>query len=144
MSTEENKAVFRRIYEEFLNQGNFDVGKDLFVTNYVNHTIPPGQPQGLEGQTQFIAAVRTAFPDLQFTIEDIIAEGDKVVGHVTWRGTHQGEFIGIEPTGKKVTAEGVDIIRFAGGKAVENWYFGDTLVLMQQLGAIPTPGESGE
>ena len=144
MSIEENKAVFRRIYEEFLNQGNFDVGKDLFVTNYVNHFIPPGQPQGLEGQTEFIAGFRAAFPDVQFTIEDMIAEGDKVVGRVTWRGTHQGELMGIQPTGKKVTVEGIDIIRFAGGKAVENWFSGDTLGMMQQLGAIPTPGESGE
>jgi len=144
MSIEENKAVFRRIYKEFLSQGNFDVGKELFVTDYVNHFIPPGQPQGLEGQIQFIAGVRTAFPDLQFTIEDMIAEGDKVVGRVTWRGTHRGELMGIQPTNKKVTVDGVDIIRFAGGKAVENWYIGDTLEMMQQLGAIPTPDESGD
>ena len=140
MSTEENKAIFHRIYEEFLNQGNVDVADELFVTNYVNHTIPPGQPQGLEGQKQFIATFRTAFPDVQFTIEDMIAEGDKMVGRVTFRGTHTGELMGIHPTGKKVTVEGIDIIRFADGKAVENWYSGDTLGLMQQLGAVPTLG----
>jgi len=140
MSTEENKAIFHRIYEEFLNQGNSDVADELFVTNYVNHSIPPGQPQGLAGEKQFIATFRTAFPDIQFTIEDLIAEGDKVVGRVTWRGTHKGELMGIHPTGKKVTVEGIDIIRFADGKAVENWYSGDTLGLMQQLGAVPTLG----
>ena len=99
-------------------------------------------PQYLR-EPQFITAFRTAFPDVQFTIEDIIAEGDKVVGRVTWRGTHQGELMGIQPTGKKVTVEGIDIIHFAGGKAVENWFSGDTLGMMQQMGAIPTPGEGG-
>ena len=141
MSMQANKAIFRRIYEEFLNQGKSEVAGELFDTNHVNHLIPPGAPQGLDGEKEFIASFRTAFPDVQFTIEDMIAEGDKVVGRVTWRGTHRGEFMGVPPTGRKVTVEGIDIIRFANGKAVENWFSGDMLGMMQQLGAIPTPGD---
>jgi predicted ester cyclase len=141
MSTQANKAIFRRIYEEFLSQGKSEVAAELFDANHVNHLIPPGAPQGLEGEKQFIASFRTAFPDVQFSIEDMIAEGDKVVGRVTWRGTHRGEFMGVRPTGRRVAVEGIDIICFANGKAVENWFSGDTLGMMQQLGAIPTPGE---
>jgi predicted ester cyclase len=125
----------------FIQGGNSAVVDELFVTDYVNHSIPPGQPQGLAGQKQFIATFRTAFPDVQFTIEDMIAEGDKAVGRVTFRGTHTGELGGIQPTGKKVIVEGIDIIRFANGKAVENWYSGDMLGLMQQLGVISGPGQ---
>jgi predicted ester cyclase len=118
-----------------------DVADELFVTNYVNHFMPPEHPQGLEAEKQFMATFLTAFPDVQVTIEDMIAEGDKVVGRVTYRGTHKGEFSGIPLTGKTVTFGGIDIVRFADGKAVENWFSGDTLGLMQQLGAIPAPVE---
>jgi predicted ester cyclase len=83
----------------------------------------------------------TAFPDLHFTVEDIIAEGDKVVTRLTCRGTQQGAFMGIPPTGKQATVTAIDINRFAGGKSVEHWLNMDTLGLLQQLGVIPAPGQ---
>ena len=84
----------------------------------------------------------TAFPDLHFTVEDLIAEGDKVVARLTVRGTQQGAFMGIPPTGKHVTVTGIDINRLAGGKSVEHWLNMDTLGLLQQLGVIPAPGQA--
>ena len=83
----------------------------------------------------------TAFPDLYFTVEDLIAEGDKAVARLTVRGTQQGVFMGIPPTGKHVTVTAIDINRFAGGKSVEHWLNMDTLGLLQQLGVIPAPGQ---
>lgn len=84
---------------------------------------------------------RTAFPDLYGTIEDLIAEGDKVVTRITYRGTHQGEFMGIPPTGRPVTMTFTGINRIAGGKIAEGWVNFDALGMMQQLGVIPTPGQ---
>ena len=84
----------------------------------------------------------TAFPDLQFTIEDMVAEGDFVVVRHTTRGTHQGNFRGIPPTGKQVSGTGMFIDRIVNGKAVEQWINGDDLGLLQQLGVVPTPGQA--
>lgn len=90
-----------------------------------------------EGFKQFIKMVRDAFPDFHDTVEDLIAENDKVVLRVTCTGTHKGEFMGVPPTGKQVTVSAIAIYRFAGGKAVEHWNVTDRLSLMQQLGVIP-------
>ena len=83
--------------------------------------------------------LRAGFPDLHVTVEDIIAEGDKVVGRTTIRGSHTGEFMGMAPTGKQFTIQAIDVMRFAGGKVVEHWGNQDDLGMMQQLGVIPTP-----
>jgi predicted ester cyclase len=144
MSTEENKVLDRRLAEEGFSKGNMAVLDELIATDCVDHSTPPGTPPGREGIKQFFTMLRTAFPDLQYTIEDVIAEGDTVVTRNTWRGTHQGVLMGIAPTGKQVTVTEIDITRWSGGKAVEHWGNQDLLGLMQQLGAIPTPGQAAE
>lgn len=95
--------------------------------------------RGLDAFRELIASLRAAFPDLDDTIGDQIAEGDKVVTHWTWTGTHKGEFMGIPATGKKVEVEVVSISHFAGDKVVESWDYVDTLGMMQQLGVVPPP-----
>ena len=107
----------------------------------VDHAAPPGTPRGLEGAKQTVTMYLTAFPDLHFTVEDLIAEGDKVVTRLTVRGTQQGEFMGIPPTGKQATVKAIDINRIVGGKSIEHWLEMDTLGLMQQLGVVPTPAK---
>ena len=140
MSTEENKAVVRRFYEEVVNQKKRAVLDEVFDLNLVDHFAPPGTPGGLEGARQTLGMFLSAFPDLHFTVEDLIAEGDEVVARVTMSGTQQGAFMGIPPTGKHVTITGIDINRFVGGKSVEHWVEMDTLGMMQQLGVIPPLG----
>jgi len=140
MSTEDNKAVVRRFYEEVMNQKKRAVLDEVFDLNVVDHFAPPGTPGGLEGARQTLGMFLTAFPDLHFTVEDLIAEGDKVVARATLSGTQQGTFMGIPATGKHVTIRGIEINRFEGGKSVEHWVEMDTLGLMQQLGVIPSPG----
>jgi predicted ester cyclase len=93
--------------------------------------------EGIEVLRQFVKVSRDAFPDLQFTAEDMIAEGDKVAARYTMRGTHQGEFMGVAPTGNQIEVTGIDIVRFEGGKMVEHWANSDELGMMQQLGLVP-------
>ena len=138
--SEENKALARRYVEEAINKGNLAVIDELTAADYVEHSPFPGQAPGIEGEKQLISMLRAAFPDLHSTIEDLIAEGDKVVLRATARGTHKGEFMGIPPTGKQVTVTEIHIIRFVGGKGVEHWGEVDMMGMMQQLGVAPTPG----
>jgi steroid delta-isomerase-like uncharacterized protein len=140
MSTEENKALVHRFYDEVHNKQNRAAIDDFIDPHMVDHAAPPGTPGGIEGQKQLIGMYLTAFPDHQVTVEDMIAEGDKVVARVTVRGTHQGAFLGIPPTGKHWTFTAIDIIRIAGGKIVEHWNNYDALGLMQQLGVVPSMG----
>jgi steroid delta-isomerase-like uncharacterized protein len=140
MSTEDNKALVRRFYEEVFNRKNIAAIDEFIAPNVVDHAAPPGTPGGIEGQKQLIGQYLTAFPDLHFTVEDMIAEGDKVVDRITARGTHQGEFMGIPPTGKHATVTAIDITRIAGGKFVEHWLEMDTLGMLQQLGVVPSMG----
>jgi steroid delta-isomerase-like uncharacterized protein len=140
MSSEENKALVRRFFEE-TSRGNLDVLDELMSESYVDHNLPPGLPPGREGQRQLIRSYLRAFPDLRFTIEDLIAEGDKVVTRGHYQGTQQGEFLGIPPTGKQVNVALIDIVRLADGKLVEHWIEADNLGMLQQLGAIPMLGQ---
>jgi predicted ester cyclase len=139
MSTEENKAVIRRLADE-LSKGNLAVAETLIAENHRNPYPAPGQPQGREGTLFGIGRLRAAFPDLSWNIEDMIAEGDKVVQHVTLRGTHQGEFMGIPPTGKQVAWRSIGIDTVVAGQCTETVILMDTLSLLQQLGAIPLLG----
>ena len=140
MSAEENKAIIRRIPEEVINTGNLDRVDEVIAADYVDHfPLPPGFPSGLEGFKLFWRMVLSAFPDLRYTVDDVIADGDKVVVRVTSRATHQGEFQGIPPTGRQVTWTEIHIGRLANGKLVEHWASVDQLGLLQQLGAIPAP-----
>jgi steroid delta-isomerase-like uncharacterized protein len=138
MSTEDNKELVRRGYEA-VNQRNWTAFDELHVSDYVAHagarTI-----QGREAYKQNLLMNITAFPDLHFTIEDMIAEGDCVVVRHTARGTHHGTFMGIPPTGKQVTMTGILIDRVADGKMIEEWSNSDYLGLLQQLGVVPAMG----
>ena len=137
MSSEDNKALVRRFYEEGVhNPALFD---ELLAPTYVLHF--PGSPpiSGIEGAKQLMTAYTSAFPDLQLTTEDMVAEGDEVAIRNTWQGTHRGVFQGLPPTGKHVTFTGSDFFRFVGGKIAEQWADLDALGLMQQLGDILGP-----
>jgi predicted ester cyclase len=137
MSTEENKALMRRLTEEIWNKKNLALVDELIDAKFIEHGIGGPDLKGPEEFKQFVNMVATTFPDFHMTIDDTVAEGDRVVSRMTMRGTHQGAFMGIAPTGKKVTVIGVKITRFAGGKMVESWMVNDTLGMMQQIGAVP-------
>ena len=138
MPADDNKAIDRRYVAEVLNGANLAAIDEIMAPSYVGH-VPGFPPSDREGDKQLIAMFRGAFPDLRFTIEDQIAEGDRVVHRLSATGTHRGEFMGIPATGRRVTVTGVNINRFAGGQVVEAWGFMDLLGLMQQLGAVPSP-----
>ena len=136
----QNKAVMRRIYEEFWNQGNFDAMDEIVSPDYVLHVpTPPGAPSGRKGLQWVIQMYRAAFPDIHVQIEDQLAEGDKVMTRITIQGTHQGQFMQIPPTNKEVLFTAIVVTRFKDGRNVEGWGELDRFGLMQQLGVIPTP-----
>ena len=144
MSAQENKATFRRYVEEGWANGNVVVADEVFADRYIAH-----QPDGSEEERtpedvkQFLRQYREAFPDLEITIEEQIAEGDKVVTRWASRGTHRGEFRGIAPTGNEVRLTGIGIFRFSEeGKVVESWDNFDQLGMLQQLGAVPSQEQS--
>ncbi len=143
MGLGENKAVVRRFVEEVQSQHRFDLLDELFDPDYIDHAVPVGAPpaRGTEYFRQFFTAMLRAFPDTRATIHDQIAEDDKVTTRKTIRGTHQGEFMGIPPTGKEVELLIVDIFRVTGGKLAEHWGAWDRLSMLEQLGAMPTPGQ---
>ncbi len=130
----ENVAIVRRFYEEVFNKGNLDGADEFLATDAVGHETLFLQGSGLEGFKQSVASLRAAFPDLYVTLEDVISVGDKVVVRWMDRGTHQGEFLGMAPTGKRVKTTGITIFHMAGGRIVEQWTNWDTLNLMAQLG----------
>ena len=141
MSTEENKALMRRAYEEVYNQRVLADLDELCDPDFVYHSASM-TIQGLQAYKHFASLLFSAFPDGHFNLEDMIAEGDRVVVRHTFRGTHQGDFRGIPPTGKQVTTTAIVISRIANGKAIEAWFNGDDLGRMQQLGVIPVPGQA--
>jgi predicted ester cyclase len=139
---EKNTAATRRFFDEVMSKGNLKVIDELVADNYVEHYVPdPKVPANKAGLTQIMTMFRTGFPDLQVIVEDIIAKGDKVWVYTIMRGTQKGEFMDIKATGKKIEVKGVDIIRFANGKAVEHWGVSDDYAMLQQLGVIPMPGQ---
>lgn len=137
MSSKENKAIVRRWIEEAWGKGDLTALHAVAAVDVVDHNPMPGLPSGLAGQQAIILMLRAAFPNGTNTLEDVIAEGGKVVDRHTFRGTHTGEFMGIPPTGKTVTFGGIEITRIANGQIVEIWHQEDLLGLMQQLGVIP-------
>ncbi len=136
--SEENKAIEGRFIEEVLNKKNLAAADELIAEDFVELDPFPGQEQGREGLKQVLRMLFAAFPDLQWSIEELIAEGAKVVNRFTWRGTHRGEFLGIPPTGRQVTVKGVVIDRIVEGKIADSRILMDIFGLMQQLGVIPT------
>ena len=141
MSTEENKGIVRRMIEEGVNERDLALFDELYAPDFLYH-LGSTTIEGVEAYKQFNLMSFTAFPDLRFTIEDQIAEGDKVVTRWLVSGTQKGPFQGIPPTGKYVTVTGVGINRFANGKIVENWTNMDFLGILQQLGVVPVPGQA--
>jgi len=135
--SEENKAVVRRLVEDILNAANLGIVDDLVSPDFVDHEEFPGLPPGREGLEQSISVFRNAFPDMRITIEDeMVAEGDRVAFHLTWRGTHRGEFMGIAPTERPVEFTSTDIVRVEEGRLAEHWGSANTFAMMQQLGVI--------
>ncbi len=135
--SEQNKAVARRIYNEVFGQGRLDVIDELLDPNFVEHEEFPGLSPGREGLKQFVALFRAAFPDLLLVVEDLIAEGDRVAARITFSGTHQGPFMDMAPTGKRISVGAVEFVRIANGRIMEHWGVTDQMSMMQQLGAIP-------
>ena len=139
MSTEANKAVVRKWYEEW-NKGNMEGVTALFAADAIDHNPFPGQAPGREGIMQSLGVFHNAFPDLQITLTHLLAEGDKIVDHGVARGTNTGAMLGIPATGKRVEITASNIWRVADGKVMELWHIEDLLGMMQQLGVIPKPG----
>lgn len=142
MSTESNKAAVRR-YRDALNAGDLDEAMAAFAPNAVVHSSGAPNPLTLEEFKHFGRAMLSAFSGGTSTVEDVIAEGNKVVTRITYRGTHTGDMMGIPPTGRSVTVAETIIDQFADGRIVESWRLFDQLAMMQQLGLIPTPGSGG-
>lgn len=135
MSTQENESLTHRYVEEVLNGGKFELLDDLLSPNYKRYISPTAAPLTSETQKQRLVGLRAAFPDMHVTIEDLIAQGDRVAFRVTLRGTHRGMFQGIAPTDKQVTVSAFDIIHIENGRISEHWGGPDLLSLLQQLGA---------
>jgi steroid delta-isomerase-like uncharacterized protein len=137
MSSDQNKNIVRRAFEEPW-KGNLEVVDELYASNYVGHDPSMPDPlRGPEGVKDFISTYRAAFPDARITVEQQLAEGDLVATRWTGRGTHEGELMGITPTGKQVTVSGLTITRLEGDKIVEAFLNWDTFGMMQQLDAVP-------
>ena len=138
MSTEQNKATMRRIYD-VMNDRNMERAGEFIATDLVDHDAFPGQAPGLEGFKQSLTMFRSAFPDLHFTVEDMLAEGDQVATRFTVHGTHHSDFMDIPPTGKQIQVSAFDLCRFADGKVVEHWGQVDMMGMMEQLGVAGAP-----
>jgi steroid delta-isomerase-like uncharacterized protein len=136
-TTDDNKALVQRFFDEVLNQKNLAALNQFISPGAVNHTVPQGMPQETN---QFLGLYLSAIPDIQVTVEDLMADGDKVIARVTYHGTHRGAFRGIPPTGKPITSSGINIFRIANGKMVEHWGLSDRLDALQQLGVVPPLG----
>jgi len=140
--SEENKALVRRQEEELFGGGNLDVADEVYAPDYVGHD--PSNPEdvrGLQAAKKAAAEYRQAFPDLRVSVEDLVAEGDRVAARLRFRGTHLGELDGIAPTGRRVDCSGIVISRIEEGKIAEDWANFDDLGMMRQLGLIPEPGQ---
>ena len=136
--SEQNKATMRRIYDEVVNTRNFDLIDEIMAENFVEHEAFPGLANDRSGVRAFFEMMTSAFPDLRIDAQDVIAEGDKVAARIVMSGTHKGDFMGAAPTGKEFTIQGIDIVHFAGGKAVAHWGVTDQVAMAEQLGIAPS------
>lgn len=133
-----NKAVISMFVEEVINQGRLERADDLVAADFVELDPLPGQQQGREGLKEVIGGIRAAFPDIHWVLDEMVAEGDRVVSRFTWSGTHRGVFFGIPATGKSISVKGMVIDHVVAGKMVDSRMLMDSLSMLQQLGAIPT------
>jgi steroid delta-isomerase-like uncharacterized protein len=147
MSVDENKAIARRYFEELWNRGNLAALDELLTADFVIHYPLAPVPPGPEGAKAHTAPLLKGFPDARHTIEDLVAEGDRVAIRSRWTGTHQNEYRGIPSTGRRVTVNQMTVLRIVDGKIAERWAIPDVLGLMQQLGVVQLqgarPAESG-
>jgi steroid delta-isomerase-like uncharacterized protein len=143
MSVDQNKTVVRRFYDEMLSGHDLSVAGDLFTADFIDHDPddPQGRLSGVEGAAEEVGAYIAAFPDMQVSVDDLFAEGDRVAVRGTLQGTHRGAFAGIPPTGKSVTVPAIQTFRLVDGKIAEAWLSIDRLGMLQQLGVIPAPGQ---
>ena len=142
MPQEESETVVRRFLEEIFSGGNLELVDELFAPDYALHDPSvPGEVRGPEGMRQYVSMYRAAYPDTDFTIEDQISEGGEVATRWVAQGTHEGELMGIPPTGERVTITGIEVDRVSGGKIEETWVSYDALGMMQQLGVVPQQTE---
>ena len=138
MSAEKNKTIARRFFEDGFNKGRLAVADEFISPQFVNHDpAMPGLPVGIEGFRKLVTTYCAAFPDIYTTIEDMIAEGNRVAVHWRAHGRQTGTLMGIPPTGKQATVTGISIFRLTGDLIVEAWTNWDTLGLLQQLGVVP-------
>lgn len=142
MSIEANKKTVARFYERVLNGGDLGALEQLATPDYEEHDPLPGQGTGRDGLRDRVQAIASAFGQ-RFTVEDVIAEGDRVVVRWTGSGTHVGEFMGIPATGRSFTIAGIDVYRVVDKKMAEHWHVVDQFALLQQLGLLP-PQEPAE
>lgn len=143
MSIEQNKEVLRRFYEEVLNNGDLDALDEMAREDLVEHWPLPGQRTGRDGLKDRVDMIRGAF-NPHFTVEDLVAEGDRVVARWKNSGTHVAAFMGIPPTNREYTIEGIDIYRFEHGLMAEHWDVVDVFGQLVQLGVITPPGPAAE
>jgi predicted ester cyclase len=135
-----NKDTMTRFYDG-ISSGDLSVVEELLAEDFIEHDEFPGIPAGREGVRQFFEMARAGFPDLRLRVLHLVEEGDVVVGHGLFEGTHEGDFMGVAPTGKRVSVPIADVVRVDGdGLAVEHWGVTDTGMMMQQLGAVPGAG----
>ena len=137
MSESGNSVVVQRFLEEVINQGRLEQADEIVAEDFVELDPLPGQRQGREGLKEVIGMLRAAFPDMHWVVDEMIAEGEKVVTRFTWTGTQQGTFMGIPATGRSVVVKGVVIDRIVGGMMTDSRILMDTMGMMQQLGVIP-------
>ncbi|HLF29271.1 MAG TPA: ester cyclase [Anaerolineae bacterium] len=140
MSTEENKALTLRLFDEEFNQGNPAVADEIIAADYIDHSALPAPAPGREGFKKRAEMLRAGL-DPKITFGNFLAEGDLVSFTWTMNGTHRGVFAGMPPTGKAVTVNGINVERFADGKIVEHWSQFDMVGVLRQIGAIPAPGQ---
>ena len=132
--TDKNVALVKRFFEEVWNKGNLSLVDEFLAPDFEDYNQPPGTPRGHKGYKASVNMFRTAFPDIQFTLDQVLAEDDRVAIRLTGRGTHKGNFMGIPPTGKQVSFGGMTFIHIQDGKVAERWGISDIPGLMQQLG----------
>ena len=137
--TEQNKTIYRRFLQEVFNEGRLEKLSEYLSSDYVFRDAPPGSPPGADGVATVVRMFRAAFPDLTITIEDQVAEGDKVCSRSVTRGTHKGVLFGIQPTNKAVVMPGLTWVRIVNGRLVESWVKNDTAALFKQLGVTALP-----
>ena len=136
MLTDAAKAVVRRNTEEVQSRGKFDVFEELFADDFVDHTPQPGMTPNKDGVRDLYHRLRVAFPDFRADIHWQAADGELVTTYKTYHGTHQGMFLGVAPTGRKIHFETVDVMRVRNGKITDHWGVANLFSLMQQLGAL--------